>query len=233
MRRLFIVVFWMAGALLGQGLTSSVALEQYLGRRPSTCEAADQSVEMKIDAALPKLKKQGSMQGLKVISGSGQVAYRFLRFTGDKLVKTDVIARFLTAEAQPPEHPGNIAISRENYKIHFARVAEHNGARAYVYELRPRAKRTGLFKGELWLDATSGAPVRESGDFVKSPSVFVRKVHFLRDYRGDEVCAPPEWTSITVQTRVAGDAEMVVMQRPVGSDWAPPSGEGMASAAQN
>ena len=182
-------------------------------------------MEVEIQASLPKLKKQGSMQGLKVISRSGQVAYQFLRFTGDKLVKTDVIARFLTAEVHPPEHLGNIGMTRQNYRFHFLRSAEDQGRTVAVYQLRPRKKREGLFKGELWLDERSGSPVRETGELVKSPSLFVRRVRFVRDYAGAEeaagVCGEPRQTSITVETRIAGEAEMVIRQHPVASTWQP------------
>src|SRR5689334_21756783 len=77
---------------------AAAALDRFLHASQASCAAEDQAMEIDIQASLPRLKKEGTMHGLKVISSSGQVAYRFLRFTGDKLVKTDVIARFLTAE---------------------------------------------------------------------------------------------------------------------------------------
>jgi hypothetical protein len=40
----------------------------------------------------------------------------------------------------------------------------------------------GLFKGELWVDADTFLPLRESGRFVKNPSVFLKKIEFVRDY---------------------------------------------------
>jgi hypothetical protein len=71
-------------------------LNRYLQRGPVSCGDGEQRMEVEIEASLPHLQKHGSMKGLKVISRSGEVAYRFLRFTGDKLVKSDVIVRFLT-----------------------------------------------------------------------------------------------------------------------------------------
>ncbi len=182
-------------------------------------------MEIQIEASLPKLKKQGTMHGLKVISTSGLVAYKFLRFTGDKLVKTDVIARFLTAEVHPPEHLGNVAINRDNYKFQFLRSADYQGHQAYIFQLRPRKKREGLFRGELWLSAETAAPLREAGEMAKSPSIFIQRLRFVRDYTVPDVehasCSPPQRTSITVQTRLVGDAEMVVWQRPVAETWQP------------
>src|ERR1051325_7093319 len=214
-----------AAAALSNPMPETDTLRQYLTSLQCSCNLHDRSMEVKIQAALPKLKKQGIMQGLKVISTSGQVAYRFLRFTGDKLVKTDVIARFLTADAQPPETVGNVARTEENYKFRFLRTADYQGATAYVYQLTPRKKRVGLFKGELWLNAETGTPVREKGESVNSPSVFIKRVKFVRDYTDRESqpasCGAPQRTSITVETRIAGDAEMVVWQRPVPAAWQP------------
>jgi hypothetical protein len=202
-------------------MTAPKTLEVYLHNSQASCSPGDQAMEVEIQASLPKLKKEGTMHGLKVISGSGQVAYRFLRFTGDKLIKTDVIARFLSAESQPSSQVGNVRTTTQNYKFRFHTVAEHQGAKAYVFDLKPRKKRVGLFKGELWLDAESGAPVREVGEFVKSPSIFIHRIRFVREYTGSASCSAPQRTSITVQTRIAGDAEMVVLQHPVDPDWQP------------
>ena len=58
------------------------------------------SMDMDIDAALPKLKKQGKLHALRRISALGRITYEALRFDGDGTVKNQVIARYLTAEAQ-------------------------------------------------------------------------------------------------------------------------------------
>jgi hypothetical protein len=210
-----------ASAAVGQTVSAPEALDRFLHRASCLSGMEDRAMEVEIHASLPSLKKQGSMHGLKVISASGQVAYRFLRFTGDKLVKTDVIARFLTAEVHPPAHLGDVGITNRNYRFHYLRSEDFHGTTAYVYQLKPRKKREGLFKGELWLDVAAAAPVRESGEFVESPSIFIKKVGFVRDYTQTNSCGPPQRTSLTVQTRIAGSAEMVVLQTPVASTWQP------------
>src|SRR6266478_5411298 len=93
-----------AGFCSGQSLTPDEAIDRYLtGSRERQLGCSDLLFAVQIDASLPKLKKQGSMSGLKVVSRTGQNVYRGLRFTGDKLVKTAVIARFLANDAKPPE----------------------------------------------------------------------------------------------------------------------------------
>jgi hypothetical protein len=84
-----------------------------------------------------------------------------------------------------------------------------------VFCLKPKRKRVGLFKGELWLDATTAAPLRLWGDFIKSPSIFVRSSRFVRDYQSLNQCFQPARLLVTVQTRVAGQAEMAVWLHPL------------------
>jgi hypothetical protein len=238
--QLALMVLGCAGAFGATG-PAELTLNRYLARNQMPC-AQEQRMEVDIEASLPKLEKHGAMKGLKVISQSGQVAYRFLRFTGDRLVKSDVILRFLTAEARPPERLKEAGVTPQNYKFRFLRTADYRGTTAYVYQLRPRKKRVGLYKGELWLDGASGARLREAGELVKSPSFFIRRVQFVREYssQGSQLasCRQPERMSINVETRIVGDADMVVRQRPAGEmveevSGADDSGDGDGSPADH
>ena len=186
---------------------------------------------VQIDASLPKLKKQGSMSGLKVVSAAGETVYRDLRFTGDNLVKTAVIARFLANDAKPPERVAGTDLTRQNYSFVYDRTSGYNGLIAYVFRLKPMRKRIGLFKGELWLDATTAAPLRLWGDFVKSPSIFVRNFRFVQDYQriGDRF--QPLRLLVTVETRIAGEVEMAVWLHPVDAQSAAPADFGSDSLA--
>ena len=68
----------------------------------------------------------------------------------------------------------------------------------------------GLFKGELWVDGQTGMPVHESGQFVKSPSVFVKRIRFVRDYEIRDGVAILNYIESTVDTRLAGRAKLDV-----------------------
>src|SRR2546422_224239 len=54
------------------------------------------SMEVEIEANLPKLQKQGRLHALRRISRLGRITYEALRFEGDKTVKNNIIARYLT-----------------------------------------------------------------------------------------------------------------------------------------
>jgi len=194
------------------------ALERYLAmdaERPSECSGSVFAVS--IDASIPALKQHGSMTGLKWIIRPGQAVYRGLQFSGDNLIKTQVIARFLARDSKPPATAGDTGVTLLNYTFRFDRESDYNGLAAYVYLVKPRHKRAGLLQGELWLDAETAAPLRLWGDLVKSPSILIRNMRFVQDYQTPARCAEPLRLLFTARTRIAGTVEMTVWLRPNGT----------------
>jgi hypothetical protein len=167
-------------------------------------------MEMNVHASLPKLGKQGTLLALRTISKFGKITYKALGFSGDNTVKQEVIARYLQAESEAREN-GSIAISPQNYKFRLKATLERNDQRILIFQLTPKKKVIGLFKGELWLDSSTGMPLREAGEFVKSPSVFLKKVAFVRDYQIRDGVAFPSSIQSTVDTRLIGKAELSIL----------------------
>jgi len=215
-----VLVLLFPGFCPAQSLTASEALDRYLARsRDQQPGCSGLAFIVQIDASLPKLRKQGSMRGLKVVSQTGRIVYRDLRFTGDNLIKNDLIARFLAHDAKLPE--ATAGMTRQNYSFVYGKTADYNGLIAFVFHLKPKRKGAGLFRGELWLDANTAAPLRLWGDFVKSPSIFVRSFRFVLDYQSVGQCFQPLRLLLTIQTRMVGEAEMAVWMHSVDS---PPVG---------
>jgi hypothetical protein len=88
------------------------------------------------------------------------------------------------------------------------------GALAYSFVINPRKKRAGLIRGELWLDGETGAVVRQSGYLVKSPSIFVKRTAVTRVTTIRDGLADERITHVTVDTRLAGRAELTIRERP-------------------
>ena len=175
--------------------------------------------EVDIDAAVPKYKKQGKLHALKNISKLGKITYHALGFSGDNVVKTEVIANYLKAEIDASQNPNsNVSITPVNYKFKFKGMEEWNGRSIYVLHVNPRQKRVGLFKGELWLDAETYMPVRESGSFVKSPSFMLKKMQFVREYGIQNGVSIPQRTESRVETRFFGPVELNISYLAVSQD---------------
>ena len=164
-------------------------------------------MEMDFDARMPKLHKEGKLKALKFISKLGKITFNTLSFTGDNTIKKEVIARYLQIE-QDSTKSGDISINDKNYKFKFKKSTYVGDRPVYLYELTPREKRVGLFKGELWIDSATYMPIRESGRLVKSPSVFLKKVDFVRDYIIQDGIAIPKMIRSFIETRLVGRAEL-------------------------
>ncbi len=165
-------------------------------------------MEMNFSAKLPKLKKEGAMLARRIVSSLGKISFVVRSFTGDNTVKNYVITKYMAAEVDTAEKSLDAGINPKNYKFKYKRTEAFNGRPVYVFELNPRKKRLGLFKGELWIDQETALPVRESGIFVKSPSIFLKKVNFVRTYAMVNGAAIPEHIESTVESRIAGKAEL-------------------------
>lgn len=172
-----------------------------------TLQAA--SMDVNIEAAIPKLKKQGRFSALRKISALGRITYEALKFEGDNTVKNQVITRYLSAEAesQRDEAP-SMAVTPDNYKFKYRGKGELNGRSVHVFQVTPRKKRQGLFKGEVWIDALTFLRVQESGYLVKNPSIFLKRVEFVRRYEIVDGLSVLRHVQSIVSTRLVGKAEL-------------------------
>jgi len=169
------------------------------------------SMEVEIHASLPRLKKHGRLHALRHISKLGRITYEHLAFEGDGTIKNQVIARYLAAEvAAQTENAPALAVTPANYKFSFKSKAQVDGRATYVFTVNPRKKSVGLFKGEVWIDAATYLPVLESGYWVKSPSIFLKRVAFVRKFEIRDGKSVPRQVASTVDTRIWGPAELEI-----------------------
>src|SRR5205823_641064 len=134
-------------------------------------------------ASFPNLKKQGRLRALRRISPLGLIKYEKLRFEGDSTVNKQIIARYLSAEAETQTDPSSsTAVTPRNYKFKYQGERLLDGRRVHVFQVSPKQKRVGLFQGEIQIDAGTYLRVQESGRMVKTPSIFLKRVAFVRRY---------------------------------------------------
>lgn len=181
---------------------------------PWSVEAVD------IDASLPKLAKQGRLRAIRRARPLGEPEYQILEVAGDATVRRQVIARYLSAEktaaAMPPS---SLAVTPANYEFRYRGVESGSDGRStYIFQIKPRKKREGLFRGELWLDGETGAAVRLSGYLVKSSSIFVKRVTLTRETNLHDGVAIMRLTHLSVDTRLVGPAELVIQESPYPAD---------------
>jgi hypothetical protein len=139
--------------------------------------------------------------------------YQVIRIEGDATVKQQIIARYLTAEKEAAAMPAaSVAVTLANYKFRY--LASSGGTPVYAFRITPRHKRTGLIKGELWIDGATGVAVHEAGYLVKRPSVFIRRLRITRDVSLREAAPYLRTTHLDIDVRFVGRAELTVIESP-------------------
>jgi hypothetical protein len=169
------------------------------------------SMDVDMDADLPQLQKHGRFHAFRFITRVGQIFYDRRRFEGDNTIKKEVIGRYLQAEKQArSEYSADIAVIPANYKFKYKGVTNYADRVAYVFQVTPKRKRIGLYKGELWIDQETYLPLREWGVLAKNPSVFLKNVYFVRDYAICDGISVPRRLISDISTRLFGKANLTI-----------------------
>jgi hypothetical protein len=207
---LLIAFLFVAASAESTPSASDLIVENYCAatkRQAETMTGA--SMEVAIRGVIPKLKKVGQLQALRHITSLGRITYDALRFQGDDTVKRNVIAKYLQAEEQSQQEP-SIAVTPENYKFKYKGKQLLDGREAHRFEVTPKNKRQGLFRGELWIDTETYLRVQEQGRLVKNPSMMLRKVEFVRKYEIRDGVSVPKQMQTIAQTWLVGKAELTI-----------------------
>jgi hypothetical protein len=202
---------------------AGAALERYVAAGARESHWSAEMVD--IDASLPKLGEHGHLRAIRWTPPAGEPVYQVLAMDGDRTVRQQVIARYLSGEKKAAGLPSSkVAITPANYRFRYRGSVEAGGTRTYVFEIVPRKKRLGLIRGEMWIDA-AGSVLHQAGRLVRSPSIFIRHVQVVRDTETRCGMAVARVTHVQVDTRLAGKADLTITERP----YSGPGDQGMSS----
>jgi hypothetical protein len=170
-------------------------------------------VRVEIEASLPGLGKQGSMLAVRETGDSERSEYHVITLDGDSTVTHQVIARYLSAQEHAEGLPySSVAVTPANYTFRYIGSVETDGSIAYVFQVTPREKREGLFRGQIWIDSVTGTAIHQEGRFVKRP-IFVRRIEVARDTQLSNGLPFSRVTHVAIETRV-GRAELKITECP-------------------
>jgi hypothetical protein len=193
----------------------SAVLERYNATLENNSDDQTAAATLDIEASVPKLAKQARLQAIRRLVPFGKPEYEVVQTAGDAMVRRQVIARYLSADAEGRSmRASDVAISRANYKFRFVGAAGTGPNLAYVFQITPRKKRLGLIRGELWIDAATGIAVHQAGYLVKRPSIFLRRVGVVQDVDLREGRPYRRITRLDLDTLLAGRAELTVREHP-------------------
>ena len=137
-----------------------------------------------IRAELPETKQQGEYEVKRQYSAPKSLLFTALHFTGDAFVKTSVITRLMQSEVEhvQKDDSASMAFTAVNYKFSYKGLQVVDGRTLHQFQVKPRRRRVGLMRGNLFLDARTGSLVHLDGVPAKSPSVFLSKIRVSQDF---------------------------------------------------
>jgi len=137
-----------------------------------------------IRVELPETKQRGEYEVKRQYSAPKSLLFTALHFTGDTFVKANVITRLMQSEVEhvQKDDSSSMAFTGANYKFSYKGLQSVDGRTLHVFQVKPRKRRVGLLKGNLYLDAHTGSLVYMEGIPAKSPSVFLSKIRVSQDF---------------------------------------------------
>src|ERR1019366_7528300 len=93
-----------------------------------------------IEAPIPRLAKHGHLRAIRRGPGGsppfGRPEYQVLEMDGDRTVRQQVIARYLSAEVEAAALPlASVAIATANYRYRYRGSIADGGTLAYIFEI--------------------------------------------------------------------------------------------------
>ena len=203
-------------------LAPQLALECYQRKLQAQAQyLAEHSAATTIHAELPSSSQQGEFELVRHYTAPNTLQFKAVKFSGDGFVKSNVITRLLQSEVEHVSkgESAQTAISPDNYKFNYKGLETVDNQPTYAFEVKPRQKRPGLFKGKIYLDVFSGGLRKAEGVVVKSPSFWVKKIEFVQEYADFGTFTFPVHMHSVANTRLIGQAVVDVTIR----DYVPTS----------
>ena len=169
-----------------------------------------------IHAELPSTSQKGEFELLRSYSAEPRsLRYASIKFEGDGFIKSNVIVRVLQSEVNQVEKGDReaTALNEHNYQFRYKGVEMLDGHKMHVYKVKPFKKRSGLFKGKLYLDAETGRMRRVEGSVVKTPSFFLRRIDFVQDFAEVDGFTVPTELHSTARAHIIGRAVVSIVHR--------------------
>lgn len=111
----------------------------------------------------------------------GRKAFSVLQEQGSNIIVNRVILPLLAAEVEGGGQGTRTAIHRRNYQFRLTGLDAK--AESYVFEARPVSPGRLQFRGHVWVDGRTFAIRRVEGEPAHSPSFWVKRTKFTREYR--------------------------------------------------
>lgn|SRR5262249_20468880 len=157
-------------------------------------------------------QRRAEMVVVVTCSSDGTQQFTIQSEEGSHAIRKHVFYKMLKAESEASHGPTreSARITPANYKFQMTGKEVIEGRPAYILQVRPKHDDKYLIDGKIWVDAADYSIVRIEGKPARSPSFWVRGVHFVRTYRK----VGPFWLAASTrsvsQVFIFGDSELTI-----------------------
>jgi len=199
-----------------QSRPESVAFARYIASLEQTDPFTEAGpVAVLIESSLPHLYKDAELLAIRNTGEDERSQYVILGIVGDGAAVDEVTTRYFALREEIENLPlSSIQISPANYKFRLRGQVKTGIGSAYVYDITPRKHRPALFKGQIWIEAGTGAEVLVTGRLADPPSIGA-SVDFVRETKLDGA-SYARVTHLGFTVPLLGRSELVVTERPLG-----------------
>ncbi len=158
----------------------------------------------------PKLNKRAEMLISVRCDSDGTKHFQIVSEEGWKSAHKHVLHKMLESESdssRPMTRPKTRIVST-NYNFQMVGLSTLDGRPTYVIDALPKREDKYLFRGRIWVDAEDYALARVEGEPAKSPSFWIRSVHFVQQYRKSGDFWFPVLTSSITEARFFGNTKV-------------------------
>jgi Outer membrane lipoprotein-sorting protein len=105
--------------------------------------------------------------------------------SGSWLVRNSVLKRLMDSESETSSGQAHrdSSIKPDNYSFNLIGEEDAGRHHCFVVEAIPKRKDKYLFEGNIWIDSQDYAIVKIAGHPAKSPSFWLNRVDFVRQYQ--------------------------------------------------
>ena len=134
---------------------------------------------------------------------------------GSGLVRNMVLKRLIESESETASGRAHhdSAIKPANYEFNLVGEQEVGPYHCLVAEATPKRKDKYLFEGRVWIDAQDYAIVRIAGQPAKSPSFWITRTDFVRQYEKIGEFWLPAQDETFVRMRMSGKKILTIQHR--------------------
>jgi len=111
--------------------------------------------------------------------------FKIISEKGSGLIRTRVFKPLMDVEVETASERNRLdsSITPNNYTLALLGEEEVAGSHCFVVQATPKRADTYLFMGKIWIHSVDFAVVQIEGQPAKNPSLWIKRVDFVRRYQ--------------------------------------------------